>query len=81
MKRSEMAAFIYDEVKEALDMRKYSNETDEAYWGRRSKYILDMIEGFGMLPPEREVDLTPEDLINVIRLTPFGDYINEWEPE
>lgn len=53
MKRSEMVAFIYDEVKEALDMRKYSNETDEAYWRRRSTQLLDMVLGFGMLPPSK----------------------------
>lgn len=51
MKRSEMNDHIYEEIKEALDNRQYSNETDEAYWRRRSAQILDMVLGFGMLPP------------------------------
>lgn len=53
MKRSEMNDYIYEEIKEALEKRQYSNETDEKYWKRRSAAILDMLLGFGMLPPAR----------------------------
>lgn len=53
MKRDEMIEFICDEIKDSLNMRQYSGETDEKYWKRKSAQILDMIEGFGMLPPPR----------------------------
>ncbi len=53
MKRSEMIDHIYEEIKEFLEKRQYSNETDEKYWKRRSAAILDMLLGFDMLPPAR----------------------------
>jgi len=44
--KEELVEHIKDEILGALVTRKSSNESDDAYWIRKSKGILDMIEGF-----------------------------------
>jgi hypothetical protein len=72
MKRSEMIDHIVAEMVDAEANRKYSNEAGEAYFKRRAVSLLDMIEGFGMLPPE-----VPTLTINGVSFIAK----NIWEPE
>lgn len=91
MKRSDMINFMYEEIKEALEARKYSNETDGRYWHRRMTSLLDMMEGFGMAPPGymkpipfesdgKQYPLVPGDFTNDVGIwcTPG---VREWEKE
>jgi len=75
MKRSEMKDHIYEEIKEALENRQYSNETDEKYWRRKSAGLLDMILGLGMLPPTRYWEGAPPLTLEM----PVKS--NTWDPE
>lgn len=54
MKRSELIDFIKDELVEINNCRRLSNEKDEKYYLRKAAGMLDMIEGFGMIPPLNE---------------------------
>lgn len=54
MKRSEMENHIKEQLMHDIANRKFSNETDDAYWHRKSKDLLAMLLGFGMLPPPWE---------------------------
>lgn len=80
MKRSEMNDHIYEEIKEFLEKRQYSNETDEKYWRRRSASILDMLLGFGMLPPKIIVQ-EPDNDSGCIEESSYSFMRNEWEDE
>ena len=52
MKRSEMIEHIAAEMVDAAVYRKkLSNENEESYYKRKAADILDMLLGFGMLPP------------------------------
>lgn len=53
MKRSEMNQIVYQRIKEDLMMRSHSDETDEAYWMRKSRWLIDLLLDYGMLPPPR----------------------------
>lgn len=63
MKRSVPIDFIKDELLEIFENRKFSNETDEAYYKRKAAGILDMLEGLGMLPPPKNVDCVTDYLL------------------
>lgn len=54
MKRSEMLEHISAEMLEYLENRRFSLEADEKYYARKAKDLLDMLQGFGMLPPLNE---------------------------
>jgi hypothetical protein len=53
MKRSEIIEHIAAEMVDAAASRKYSNETEQAYYKRKASGILDMLLGFGMEPPSK----------------------------
>lgn len=79
MKRSEMIEHIAEEMIDAVRSREFSNETEDAYHKRKASYILDMLEGFGMLPPETDIE-NKRDLGQGLIVT----YINKerkWAPE
>lgn len=59
MKRSEMIGHIKEDLLEKLKHRWFERgETDK--WAEfTANELLDMIEGFGMLPPEIIVDYSP----------------------
>ena len=73
MKRSEMIEHIAAEMVDATASRKYSNETEEAYYKRKATGILDMIEGFGMSPPVIKL------LVEIPADQPYN--VTQWEPE
>lgn len=67
MKRSEMIFHIASELSgENPDLRTLKKATD----------LLDMIEGFGMLPPAYSPNPNSTDPVYGMHLT-----INEWKPE
>ena len=53
MKKSEMIEHIAAEMCDAYSGRQLSRETEDAYWKRKATNLLDMLLGFGMLPPTR----------------------------
>lgn len=61
MKRSEMEEHIQAMTEDAVENRQYSGETDEKYYKRHAKYILEMLLGFGMLPPLSEEEYNHMD--------------------
>lgn len=63
MKRSEMLEHISAEMLQYANNRKHSNETDEKYYTRKASYLLDMLQGFGMLPPPKSVDCATDYLL------------------
>ena len=50
MKRSEMIEHISEELLDIMEIR-FSTEKETQYCKRKAADLLDMIEGFGMLPP------------------------------
>ena len=85
MKKSEMIEHIAAEMSDAYHNRQLSRETEDAYWQRKATNLLDMLLGFGMLPPARKAttkdrgleddpDLFAESML-------FDPTVNEWEPE
>jgi hypothetical protein len=67
MKRSEMLEHIRSELRETMHGLSISNEKINQYFWRRANGLLDMIEGFNMLPPGE---------VNEV-----GNVVHEWEPE
>ena len=51
MKKSEMVEHIAAEFINAIENSEHSNESEEKYYKRKAADILDMMLGFGMLPP------------------------------
>ncbi len=81
MKRSEMIDYISDELKDfhsaAVDL---GNENYTKFSLRKAAGLLDMIEGFGMQPP----NITLDELIPCeLRVSPETEkhYYACWEPE
>lgn len=85
MKRSEMLEHIRSELRETMRGLSITNEKANKYFWRRSKELLDMIEGFGMLPPayEREFDANIYGSRQTYELCKLDGEtaVNEWEPE
>jgi hypothetical protein len=78
MKRSEMIDLMADELADPEVNGKHGNETEEATFKRRASRLLDMIEGFGMLPPPLETyQVTSMDGKSLGELPD----VYEWEPE
>lgn len=83
MKRSEMLDHIKEDLLEKLKHRWLERgETDK--WAEfTANQLLDMIEGFGMLPPETKA--LPQDFVNLGFTQEFLDEhefkVNRWEPE
>jgi hypothetical protein len=77
MKRSEMIEHIAAEMVDAEANRKYSNEPKQDYYLRKATGLLDMIQGFGMLPP------TVDGIIEVEKTNDEGLALKlwSWEPE
>lgn len=75
MKKSEMIEHISAVMHEAYVARQHSSEAEDAYWNRHAAQLLDMMLGFGMIPPtwyyRGEPPLTLE--------MPLKS--NTWEPE
>ena len=78
MKKSEMIEHIAAEMCDAYRDRKLSGETEDAYWKRKATDLLDMLLGFGMLPPQRRA--SDAELNKGLYIDEYG-IINEWEPE
>lgn len=53
MKKSEIIEHIAAVMYDAYIDRQHSRETEDAYWNRHAAQLLDMLLGFGMLPPTR----------------------------
>jgi len=72
MKRSEMLEQIQLELSEILDayVVKVQNYKVEDFLKSKASGILDMIEGFGMLPPDQNAEMPPPCAC-----------IFEWSPE
>lgn len=72
MKRSEMADYLAGDIKDIIAAHKTKSPAyDESKFALSRAYdILDMIEGFGMLPPGVGQRISQHYYI-----------INEWEPE
>lgn len=49
MKKSELLEHIKEETLEWVNKRKYSNETDDAYWTRFSDTLLGILLGFDVV--------------------------------
>lgn len=83
MKRSEMLDHIKEDLLEKLKHRWLERgETDK--WAEfTANQLLDMIEGFSMLPPETKA--LPQDFVNLGFTQEFLDEhefkVNRWEPE
>lgn len=78
MKRSEMIEHIQAELQETVE--RYSTASDKRkphLLKYQAEGILAMIEGFGMLPPEREITICPSG----IRKLSYIDYEFSWEDE
>jgi hypothetical protein len=72
MKKSEMIKHISAVMYDAYVDRQHSRETEDAYWNRHAAQLLDMMLGFGMLPP----------LYNMNEGSGMpSDEVNEWEQE
>ena len=54
MKKSEMTEHISAVMYDAYVDRQLSKETEDAYWNRQATDLLDMLLGFGMMPPAQE---------------------------
>lgn len=52
MKRSEMIDFIECELIKIIAALKYKSDKDFAFFKRSATNLLDMIQGFDMLPPK-----------------------------
>ena len=74
MKRSEMVEHIEADLLDMLDTIKLRPNAAKHQPNIFANDILDMIEGFGMLPPPHIKELPETDTINAIML-------NEWEAE
>lgn len=72
MKRSEMIEHIKAELEEMVEVMKLRPKAAKHQPERFANSLLDMIEGFGMLPPGQ--DFSAETTLSV-----FGPY--EWEKE
>lgn len=83
MKRSEMLDHIKEDLLEKLKHRWLERgETDK--WAEfTANQLLDMIEGFDMLPPLTKA--LPQDFVNLGFTQEFLDEhefkVNRWEPE
>jgi hypothetical protein len=79
MKRSEMVQHIYEDLLDKLDHYKLKEGSD--VWSEfAANELLDMIEGFGMLPPiingmcqEHYIRGDNEDVFSVFRWEPEND--------
>ena len=77
MKRSEMVEHIKAELEELL--KGYHNVSEKRYphWiNGKASGILDMLEGFGILPPQ-----APHLVVPPLLPKPDVLYLHEWEPE
>lgn len=63
MKRTEMIEHIAEELLNIVNAHAHSWQDEEKFCSRKASDLLDMIEGFGMRPPEREdlVEIKPDD--------------------
>ena len=72
MKRSEMVLHLKETLEEIEVAQKSRRPNDKNFHKRHAEDILDMILGFGMLPPEYDkLELGHID----------SNFVNEWEPE
>jgi hypothetical protein len=56
MKRSEMIQYIVDEIGDINSaLEQIGNEDYSSFMKRKAAGMLDMIEGFGMLPPKANI--------------------------
>ncbi len=81
MKRSEMIDFIQQELAEIMEGPK-GNDKMEKYLKRKAAGLLDMIEGFGMIPPVYEGLMANGEKFN--KATDSGRDTSrflDWEPE
>lgn len=69
-----MIEHMAHEILNIAESRPHSNESNQAYYTRKAKDLLDMIEGFGMLPPEVQQDFYD-------RHTSGPAFMSEWEKE
>lgn len=75
MKRSEMIDHIKADLEEMLEILELRPKTRPYIAERYANDILDMIEGFGMLPP-----IDPKDIFYTSDC-PEGEHLNGWESE
>ena len=68
MKRSEMLEHIKDDLLEKLSHRYLQQGQLEKWASLTANELLDMLEGFGMLPPAVDIEV-------------FGKKDNAWEKE
>lgn len=70
MKRSKMLEHMIEEIKDRRETLKLRPNTEPYFNKDLANNLLDMIEGFGMLPPDRAL------------VHPELKYVdNSWEPE
>lgn len=76
MKRSEMLDHIKEDLLEKLKHRWLERKETDKWAEFTANQLLDMIEGFGMLPPELKEES--------FKMLPSGEIIynvNKWESE
>lgn len=78
MKRSEMIDYISDELKDFhSDVDNLGNQNYTKFVLRKAEGLLNMIEGFGMQPPNIKLD----ELIPGILTADSDHWYACWEPE
>jgi len=78
MKRSEILLHIQEELRESLKHRFLEQGNVDNWTKYYSNELLDMLEGFGMLPPYRK--RTQEEFNEIDAINQYH-YVHKWEPE
>ena len=83
MKRSEMVSHIHEELKDLINSYESASSKRVPHLIKhRAEELLDVLEGFGMLPPERYRDHNWNELdISYSEWLQLPGKVNEWEPE
>lgn len=77
MKRSEMLTHMIEDIEQHLFTLEHRPNTRKHFPAILANELLDMIEGFGMLPP---ADYHPRDKDADLAVR-VGEFYMKWEPE